>query len=372
MTANIYDELGLRPLINAAGTYTAIGGSRMSPATLEAIRQAASQHIEIRQLQKVVHAKLAELTRNEAAFVCNGAASGLYLATATAVARKLGKPAYYLEAEEIAQSEVIIFGAHRNPYDFAVKQFGAKIRQIGYPNIILPLTPLDLQQAINDRTAAVFFFAGEGGWMAPGGLSFEDTQNICSERAVPLIVDCAAQIPPIENLWRYTQAGADAAIFSGGKDLKGPQSSGLIVGIQEFVGAIQEVGFPNYGFGRMLKTGREEIIGLYHAVKEAVELNWDARNEWAEEQIRLLAAGLEGTCFSVSRCYPNEAGQPMARASVSFPHDEKKMLDLLLNGEPRIMCNSEHPNQVFVNPMTLREGEMALIIDRFRELDGEL
>lgn len=375
MQGNIYEHLGVPTLINAAGTYTAIGGSRMSPGTLEAIRQAANQHVEIRELQKAVHEKVAEMTRNEAAFICNGAACGLYLCTGAAIARKHGKPAYYLEKEVINKSEVIIFSAHRNPYGFAVSQFGAKVREIGYPNIILPLTKRDLEMAINENTAAIFFFAGDnGGWIAPGGLPFEDTIEVAKAHDIPVVVDCAAQIPPIDTLWRYTEAGADAVVISGGKDLKGPQASGLVLGKQHLLSHVTETGFPNYGYGRMLKTGREEIIGTYWALKEALEMDHDARDQWAEKQILKLASELEGSLFNVDRTYPNEAGQPMARASVRFPQhiSEQKVLELLMEGSNRVMCNTEYPNQVFVNPMTLKEGEIDLVITKFLEIEKKL
>ncbi|WP_067515696.1 hypothetical protein [Endozoicomonas ascidiicola] len=372
MADNIYEHLGVPTLINAAGTYTVIGGSRMSSGTLEAIRQAASHHVEIRELQRVVHGKIAQMTRNEAAFICNGAACGLYLCTGAAIAKKYGRPAYYLEKEIICKSEIIIFSSHRNPYGFAVSQFGAKVREIGYPNIILPLTKRDLEMAINENTAAIFFFAGDnGGWIAPGGLSFEDTVDVAKAHDVPVVVDCAAQIPPIDTLWRYTEAGADAVVISGGKDLKGPQASGLVLGKQHLLSHVTETGFPNYGYGRMLKTGREEIVATYWAIKEALETDPDARDQWAEAQIMALASGLEGSVFSVKRTYPNEAGQPMARASVVFPQhiSEKRVLELLMQGTNRVMCNSEHPNQVFVNPMTLRDGEIDLVIKKFLEIE---
>lgn len=373
---NIYEHLGISPIINAAGTYTVIGGSRMSPTTLQKMTEAANEHVEIRELQKVVHAKVAEMTRNEAAFISNGAACGLYLCTGAAIAKKLNKPAYYLDKQEIVDSEIIVFAAHKNPYGQAISQYGATVKEIGYPNIILPLTERDLEMAINEKTAAIFFFAGDnGGWVAKGGLSFEATAKVANAHGIPLVVDCAAQIPPIDTLWKYTQNGADAIVVSGGKDLKGPQASGLILGKEHLLKHVQETGFPNYGYGRMLKTGREEIIGLYWALKEALETDHQARDEWAEQQIQILSAELEDTSiFKVVRTYPNEAGQPMARASVQFPIDvsSETVLKLLMEGQPKVMCNSEHPNQVFVNPMTLRDEEIYLVANKFKQIEQQI
>ncbi|WP_165862912.1 hypothetical protein [Vibrio sinensis] len=371
--SHIYDHLGINPIVNAAGTYTVIGGSRMSETTLQKIAEAASQHVEIRELQRVVHEKIADMTQNEAAFICNGAASGLYLCTGAAIAKKKGKPAYYLDKQEIADSEIIIFAAHRNPYGQAISQYGATVKEIGYPNIILPLTEQDLEMAINEKTVAIFFFAGDqGGWVAKGGLSFEATAKVANAHGIPLVVDCAAQIPPISTLWDYTHNGADAIVVSGGKDLKGPQASGLVLGKQDLLQYVQTTGFPNYGYGRMLKTGREEIVGLYWALKEALETDHDARDQWAEQQIRILADELATTeLFRVERTYPNEAGQPMARASVRFPSDvtSEQVLKLLMQGHPRVMCNSEHDNQVFVNPMTLKEDEIYIVVNKFKEIE---
>lgn len=374
--SNIYEHLGISPIINAAGTYTVVGGSRMSEMTLQKIAEAANDHVEIRELQRVVHEKIAKMTKNEAAFISNGAACGLYLCTGAAIAKKKGKPAYYLDKKEIEESEIIVFAAHRNPYGQAISQYGATVKEIGYPNIILPLTERDLEMAINEKTAAIFFFAGDdGGWVAKGGLSFESTAKVANAHNIPLVVDCAAQIPPIDTLWNYTHNGADAIVVSGGKDLKGPQASGLVLGKEHLLKHVQETGFPNYGYGRMLKTGREEIVGLYWALKEALELDHDARDQWAEEQIQVLDKELQETSlFRVVRTYPNEAGQPMARASIQFPTDieSETVLKLLMEGHPKVMCNSEHPNQVFVNPMTLKGDEIYIVANKFKTIEKQI
>ncbi len=348
----------------------------MSEETLQKMKEAAHEHVEIRELQRVVHKKIAAMTNNEAAYISNGAACGLYLCTGAAIAKKLGKPAYYLDKEEISNSEIIVFAAHKNPYGQTISQFGATVKEIGYPNIILPLTERDLEMAINERTAAIFYFAGDnGGWVAKGGLDFDSTAKVARKYGIPLIVDCAAQIPPIETLWTYTQNGADAIVVSGGKDLKGPQASGLVLGKQHLLEYVQETGFPNYGYGRMLKVGREEIVGLYWALKEALETDHEARNQWAEKQIEILSNQLNDTqLFRVIRTFPNEAGQPMARASVQFPANisSQTVLTLLMEGQPKIMCNSEHPNQVFVNPMTLKNDEIYKVAEKFKQIEKQI
>lgn len=365
----IYEELGLKKIINAAGTYTVLGGSRMSDKTLDDMRSAAHDFIPIRELQKTIHAALAKLTRNPGAYVPNGAATGLYLAVAAAVQMRLGKRFYYLSREEIQTTNIVMFKAHRNPYDLVIGHLGANYRELSFPNIIFPPTPEDLENAIDAHTAAIYFAAS--GWVAPGFLPLEDVVAIAAKRGVPVIVDAAAQLPPVENLWKYTEMGVSTTLFSGGKDLRGPQASGLMVGAAEFHEIVASIGFPNYGIGRMMKVGREEMVGLYSAVKQYVEMDHEARYQWCEQQIRAIQEGLSGHGgLRVVRTFPNEAGQPIARAFVELTDPDRNPLDLqrhLLDNATPIYAYTEDLHGVFINPMSLREGEAGIIIERLRQ-----
>lgn len=364
----IYQDLGMTPIINAAGTYTVLGGSRMSEKTLEAMRQAAADFIPIRELQKTVNAAIAKLTRNEGAYVPNGAATGLYLAVAAAIEIRLGKRFYYLERDEIAKMNVVMFKAHRNPYDLVIKNLGAGYRELSFPNIIFPPTEADLDAALDENTAAIYYAAS--GWVAPGFLPLADVVRIADKKGVPVIVDAAAQLPPVENLWKYSEMGVATTLFSGGKDLRGPQASGLMVGKKSFHDVVASIGFPNYGIGRMMKVGREEMVGLYAAIKQYMEMDHDARYQWCEEQIRKLTEALSGiTALKVSRSFPNEAGQPIARAFVELAETKRSPEDLqkhLMDNNPPIYTFTEDKNGVFVNPMSLRDGEIDVIAARLK------
>ena len=203
-------------------------------------------------------------------------------------------------------------------------------------------------------------------------MDLKSTITIADEFSIPVVVDAAAQVPPVENLWNFTQLGATAALFSGGKDLRGPQSSGLIVGKKEFVDTVIETNFPNYGIGRMLKTGREEIIGLLSAVEQYVTMDHKKRNQWVEEQIQKLIQFSETSdLYQIIRSFPNEAGQPMPRAEIFLTNSNHTLEEIsgsLKKGSPSIFTMVDQ-GRLFINPMTLFEGEAELIIEQLKEIE---
>lgn len=381
MSQDVYTELGVKKIINAAGTYTNVGGSRMSERTLDAMAQAARSHVAIRELQEKVHARLAAVTKNEAAFVTNGAACALHITGAAAIAKHCGRDFPALRPEKIAQCEIIIHRAHRNPYDWAVKLLGAKLVEIGYPNTILPTATSDLEFAITENTCAIYYFyMPAGGWMPPGALTLEQTIAVAKKHNLPVIVDAAAQLPPVENLWAITAKGASTCIFSGGKDLKGPQASGLVVGKRDFMQWVEATAFPTYGIGRMFKLGREEIVGLWFAVEEYVGADHAARSATADAWIERMQNAFKGSpAVTVERAYPNEAGQPIPQAVVRFRTNKALggsaadyALGIFADESPSIFTIKSGDDGLFVNPMTLREDEIDEIIMRIAVIEKGL
>jgi len=215
-------------------------------------------------------------------------------------------------------------------------------------------------------------FSNRGGWIAEGGLDLETTLMVANEKEIPVIVDAAAQVPPVENLWKITQMGATAVLFSGGKDLRGPQSSGLIVGKKDFLATFTKINFFNYGIGRMLKTGREEIVGLLSAVEQYVTMDHKKRDIWVEDQINnLIEFSKSSKLYKIIRSYPNEAGQPMARAEILLKTNDITLEQLsksLKDGSPSIFTMVAL-GRLFINPMTLFEGEIEVIIDRLKIIE---
>lgn len=369
---SIYDELGVRPLINASATLTRLGGSIMPPEVVQAMTEASKHFINLDELQRAVGKKLAELTKNEAAFVSTGAAAGLALATAAVVAGNDPKAIGQLPDTTGLKNEVIIQKSHRNGYDHAVRQIGVKVIEVGTET---ETTREDFEKAINANTAGIFWF--QGAMTGHGDLPLEQVIEIAKRHNVPVIVDAAAQVPPVSNLWKYTEMGADLAIFSGGKDLHGPQASGLVVGRQDLIDCMRVNGSPNHSIGRPMKVGKEEMVGLLKAVELYVKRDHEARASQDEEVV-------SGWCLELNkfdgvqaeRSFPNEAGQPLPRAKVVIDAaaaglNRDEVVQALRAGTattPGIEVSTQGTDVIYVNPMTLSEGEDQIVIDRLVEI----
>jgi D-glucosaminate-6-phosphate ammonia-lyase len=367
---SVYEQLGVRRVINADATLTRLGGSLMPPGVLDAMREAAGSFVDMHELQGVVGRRLAELTRNEAAYVATGAAAGIVLATlATMTGGELPAIADLIEEGSAPKDEVIIHRAHRIPYDPAIRLAGGKIVEIGNR---LQTFDWELEAAFTPRTAMVFYAAGVH--LAPGALPLEKTIELAHGHGVPVVVDAAAQLPPTENLWRFThELGADLAIFSGGKDLHGPQASGLLVGTKAMIAAVAVNGSPNQRLGRPMKVGKEEMIGLLAAVERYVAIDWRERAEDYEEIVRRWIASINARPgLNAERVFPNEAGQPTPRCRVIFAPETgmsgKEAARRLWEGEPRISVAVDGENAISMTPELLEAGEEAVLLERIEGL----
>ena len=374
----IYEELGIPRLINAVGTYTAVGGSRMSEETLRDLCAAAGAFVDMERLHATLNGKVAELTRNEAALLCNSCSCAIYLATAACVEKHYGRGFATLTREEIARCEVVALWGQHIPYDHAIEQLGVRLRFVGYPNMQAELSPNAVKDVIGADTVMCYFAP-----RTPDGYYGENCMNLADYIAVshscgiPVLADGAAQLPPRSNLWRYTRdLGADMACFSGGKDLAGPQASGLLVGRRELLDIAARLSFPRYGCGRIMKIGREEMVALYSAIRQYVNADEGKRRQWCETEVaKLIDALRDSKNFFAERSWPNQAGQPLPRAFIGLKNDSitaAALRKILLDGSPGIVCYSENRPGVYINPMCMADGEMAEVIRRFREIDAQL
>ncbi|RLT41322.1 MAG: aminotransferase class V-fold PLP-dependent enzyme [Chloroflexi bacterium] len=361
----IYEELGIRPLINASATLTRLGGSLMPPEVVQAMVDASKVFIDLEELQRKVGDKIAELTHNEACYVSSGAAAGITIAIAACVTGKSMAAIHQLPDTTGLKNEVIVHKSHRNGYDHAVRQVGVKLVEIGYAG---STAPWQLEAAINERTAAIIWF--QGTMTGHGDIPLEQVVAIAKPRGVPVIVDAAAQLPPVENLWNFTKLGVTAAIFSGGKDLRGPQSSGLVLGQRELVEAMRLNGPPHHSIGRPMKVGKEELCGALAAVRWYLSRDHEGRLSQSEEVVGGWCGELNRLAgVSAHRSFPNEAGQPMPRAQVHIDAAKTGMsrdevMAALLAGTPAITVSAGPDESIFLNPMTLEDGEETVVLDR--------
>jgi uncharacterized pyridoxal phosphate-dependent enzyme len=363
---SIYEELNLERVINANATLTRLGGSRMPPEVVSAMDEAANAFVDLDEMQRRVGERIAELTNNEAAYVSSGAAGGITVAVAATIA---GTDPEKIDAfpylDGIDRTEVIVYRSQRNGYDYAARQTGARLVEIGPGEG-------ELVDAISDQTACILWFAGAH--YADGALPIEEVVDIAKAYNVPVLVDAAAQIPPISNLWYFTrEAGADVAIFSGGKGLRGPQSSGLVLGKKEIIEACQANGNPNHSVCRPMKVGKEEMAGLLAALEWSLAQDEEATIAGYEATVRKWVDGLSGISgITVERRYPAVAGAPHGRAAVTVGPDSPITRDdavaALWNRSPRIAVAKGDDNDILVNPHTLEPGEDDLVLDALREV----
>jgi len=365
----IYEELGVRPLINASATLTRLGGSLMPREVVDAMVEASQHFIPLDELQRNVGERLAKMTRNEAAYVSSGAAAGLVLATAACVAGTDPQKIAQLPDTTGLKNEVIIHKVHRNGYDHAVRQVGVKVVEIGNEE---QTTAADLEAAITEKTAAIFWF--QGAMTGRGDLPLEEVIAVANRHDVPVVVDAAAQLPPVSNLWRYTEMGAALVIFSGGKDLRGPQSSGLVLGRKELIESCRINGNPNHSIGRPMKVGKEEMVGLYKAVELYIKRDHEARASQDDEVVAGWCSELNRiNGVHAERSFPNEAGQPLPRALVHLDSStlglsRDAVVDALEEGSPSILVVKGGEDGIYLNPMTLVDGEEEIVLNRLLEI----
>lgn len=365
---NIYEELGVRTFINAVDSETVLGGSLMPKEVLQAMNEASKHFVELEELEKKASEEIAKLTRNEACFITNSAAAGLTIAVSACITGKdpmIRDSLPYIE--KVQKQEVIIHRCQRNGFDFSVRQTGAKIVEIGN---FMETNSYELESSINDRTACIVYFAGS--IFEKGALALEEVVTIAREYSIPVIVDAAAQLPPVENLWLYTEMGADMVIFSGGKTLRGPQASGLILGKKSFIEACRMNASPNYSIGRSMKIGKEEIVGLLYAVRRYISLDHEKQSEFYEQSVKKIIESLNFPPFiKVKRLYPGPVGQHYPRAGIYFQtfSEAEKIYIELKEGSPSIRTTlSIYDNSIIINPLHLDEEEIDIIIERLNML----
>lgn len=370
---SVYARLGVRPVIHGSGTTTRYGGSRMRPETIEAMREAAQALVNLDELNEAAGAAIARRLGAEAAFVTAGSAAGLVLQAAACIAGD--DPARIVRLPDVTgmRHEFVIQRAHRFSYDQSFRVPGGLLVEIGLARRTMPY---ELENAIGPRTAGVVYLVSPF-TSPPGILSFEDVCRIAHARGVPVLVDVASMIPPRENLFRYLRGGADLVIVSGGKGIRGPQSTGILAGRRDLVRAAMLNASPNQAIGRAAKTSKEEIVGLVTALELFL-----AEDEKAEmERFREVCASIVAALGEVPGIRAVVEQDPVNRVlphavlyfEPSWTGPSGRAVQLALAaGEPHIYVQ-QGPHQggyfdeIAIDPINLELGDEVIIVRRLLE-----
>lgn len=366
MQHGVYEKLGVRRIINGVGLVTRYGGSVMPPEVVQAMAEASRSYVDLDELQRKAGAVIARCTGAEAGYVCAGAAAGLLLATAACVAGADPAKIRRLPDTTGLKNEIVMHKSQRNGYDHSIRAVGVKIVEIGFANAT---APWELDAAIGPNTAAVAYVWAP--WLQPSAaLPLELVVEKAHARDVPVIVDAAASLPPHENLTRFIAAGADLVTYSGGKGIRGPQSSGLLCGRRHLIEASLAQGNPNHALGRPSKVGKEEMVGLVTALEMYVQRDHAAEFAAWVKQAEAMAETLKGVAGLYAR-EVHDAGRWSPQLVISFESRWRgrppgTIAAALRAGDPPIYVNSK-ADELSVAMITLEPGEAEVVARRLQE-----
>jgi L-seryl-tRNA(Ser) seleniumtransferase len=366
----MYERLGVRPIINARGTHTRLGGSLMAPEVLEAMRAAAGAYVVLDELQDRASEVIVRATGAEAGMVTGGAAAGLLAATAACITGDDPARIEQLPDTRGMANEALMHRAHRNGYDHSVRAAGALIVEAGYGHRTIAH---QFERAINERTALVVYVVSP--WVSRGALSLATTCEIAHRHDVPVLVDAAATLPPAGNLTRFIGDGADLVVFSGGKGLGGPQSSGILAGRADLIRAARLNSSPYHSVGRTGKAAKEDIVGLIVALERylrrdhaADHARWLSQAEYMRERLSDLP-GVTAACRYDGREHITPRVELVFGPESGI--DAHELVLALEAGDPRVFLfepdgPSALPNSVVINTQTMQDGEEEIVAEVVR------
>src|SRR5438067_4846575 len=370
-----YQKLRVTPFIHAAGTYTVLSASTMPDEVQAAIALASKHPVNLNELLDKSGEYLAKRLRCEAALVTSGAAAALVVGTAACVTKGndsaiLGIPSHM----SALKNEVIIQKAHRYGYDHALRNCGIRFVEVE--------TLEQYEQAFNDHTVMTHFFnAGEG------QISREHWVRVAHQHGIPCFNDAAADVPPISNLWNYTQMGFDLATGSGGKGLRGPQCTGLLLGRKDLIDAAKKNNSSNLNtIGRGMKVAKEEIIGLVAAVDWFLSQDDAAMEAEYRKRAERIAGQLKNIPTVQTQVFiPTVAANHVPHLLITYDQNRIKItgaevMKKMREGKPRIEVNPSTggapasaglpggPNTIVVGVWMMQPGEDVIVAKRLREV----
>jgi D-glucosaminate-6-phosphate ammonia-lyase len=388
----IYEEYGIRRIINARSFSTKLGGAPLPAEVLDAMREPAGYCVRMDELQDAASRVIAQATGAESGIVTSGAAAALTLASAACIARLDVARMNRLPDTTGMPAEIVIHRSHRNDYDHAIRAAGARFVEAGFSYFTFAY---EIEQAISDNTAALFYQAGGEGTVMP----LSEFAAIAHRHGKPVIVDAAAELPPQENLRAYIAEGADLVAFSGGKHLRGPQATGILCGRADLIlsAALQHqdmdvfpetwplrlliedgtlAGPPHHGIGRGFKVGKEEVIGLMAALRRYSARDFETElAQWKSDMAEIVSAldGVPGVHACVVFPQPTGRKTPQAHVNVdstSAGIDANSMVRALQEGDPPIFVFERlaDAGRVIFMPEALSPGDAGVIARRLGEI----
>jgi uncharacterized pyridoxal phosphate-dependent enzyme len=359
---DLFKELGVTPVINASVTMTFLSGSLMLPEVLEAINSTSHDFANMYEVQDKVGAKIAEMLQVESAMVTSGAACAILLSTAAAITGTDPEKIKLLPNLPGPRPEVIMQKTHRYLFDQAVTTTGAKIIEVEGAE--------EMEKAINDRTVMALFFNAAG----KSSISHSDFVAVAKKHKIPTLLDAAADVPPVENLFKFQKIGFDLVTFSGGKMIRGPQSAGLLFGRKDLITAARLNHSPNEApIGRPMKVNKEEMFGMYAALKAYLER--DHKKEWEDwlQRAKHIGAQLE-SLQSVKTETVIDPGPANAFPSLNVTWDQntikikpKDVVKALKDGTPSIVAGGREEH-LTIGVVLLRPDQVDVVAGRVKSI----
>ncbi len=366
-----FESLGVKKVVNAAGNNSRLGSSTLNPEVFNAMNEASKIYVSMDELQSRCGEYIAEITGAEAGLITSGAAGGLLLAAAACVTGT--NKALILEMPKPAVGrEIIIQKGHRTPYDQAIVMSGVSLTEVGIP---YQTYVEQIENAINEKTVAILYTFGET-VNRSGEVSLKDVVKISKKFKIPIIVDGSLINYPFHRIRDCIMMGVDLLVTSGGKHIFGPSSTGFICGKKEMIEACRLQTFPNYGIGRVMKIGKEEIIGLMTALEIYLKRDSQKEHKGWEDKIDYLVSKLnELPYLKATKTEYDEVDRPVPRVRLLV--DEKrikynvyKIVAQLKENNPPIWVQefSLHEGIILLNPVCLLDDEEKVIVKGFQNL----
>lgn len=358
---DVYARLGIRPVINGVGVVTHLGGSLMEPEVTQAMAQASRCFVPLTELQSKVGARIAELLGAEAAMVTCGCASAITMGTVACIAQGDRDKLKRLPDTSGMKNEIVQQKSHRGGYEQQMQLVGAKI--------IWVETKEELERAINERTAMMFFYNE----MEPEGkISRHEWIEVGKRRGVPTFNDAASDATPRERLFQYQKEGFDLVAFSGGKAIRGPQSSGILMGRKDLIAAAVPGFNPYASIGRGMKVGKEEMIGLLTALERYLQADHDGQMKELEARVSEIREGLQGIDGLTTERYMPPIANHVPHVLVTWseaacPLRTEEVTRKLMQGDPAIAVSGFGERRLKISVWMMQPGEHKIVLQRLRE-----